>query len=75
MASPSSSQTRSICSYSWCYRWSWHKPLIEISKIKGATVIATVGAEDKRKIAEEHGADFTINYNDGGFRKSFRTDR
>ena len=42
---------------------------IEISKIKGATVIATVGSEDKRKIAEEHGADFTINYNDGGFRK------
>ena len=42
---------------------------IEISKIKGATVIATVGSEDKRKIAEGHGADFTINYNDGGFRE------
>ena len=42
---------------------------IEISKIKGATVIASVGSEDKRKIAEGHGADFTINYNDGGFRE------
>ena len=42
---------------------------IEISKIKGATVIATVGSEDKRKIAEGHGADFTINYSDGGFRE------
>ena len=42
---------------------------IEISKIKGAMVIATVGSEDKRKIAEGHGADFTINYNDGGFRE------
>ena len=46
---------------------------IEISKIKGATVIATVGSEDKRKIAEGHGADFTINYNDGGFRTSSST--
>ena len=28
-----------------------------------------MGSEDKRKIAEGHGADFTINYNDGGFRE------
>ena len=41
---------------------------IEIAKIKGAKVIATVGSEEKRKIAQEHGADYTINYRDGGFR-------
>lgn len=41
---------------------------IEISKIKGAKVIATVGSEEKRKIAEKHGADYTINYLEGGFR-------
>ena len=42
---------------------------IEISKIKGATVIATVGSEEKRAIATEHGADHTINYREGGFRE------
>ena len=42
---------------------------IEISKIKGATVIATVGTDEKRAIATEHGADHTINYRDGGFRE------
>lgn len=42
---------------------------IEIAKVKGATVIATVGSEEKRLIATEHGADHTINYRQGGFRE------
>jgi NADPH2:quinone reductase len=42
---------------------------IEISKVKGATVIATVGSEEKRAVALEHGADHVINYREGEFRK------
>ena len=42
---------------------------IEIAKHKGAMVIATVGSEEKRAIATEHGADHTINYREGGFRE------
>jgi NADPH:quinone reductase len=42
---------------------------IEIAKIKEATVIATVGSAEKERIAQEHGADFTINYSESDFRK------
>ena len=42
---------------------------IEIAKIKGATVIATVGSQEKEVIAKKHGADHTINYSEFGFRK------
>ena len=42
---------------------------IEISKIKGATVIATVGSEEKRAIATAHGADHVINYRESSFRE------
>ncbi len=41
---------------------------VEIAKIKGATVIATVGSEAKKDIAKQHGADHTINYRKNGFR-------
>ncbi|MBM86278.1 MAG: NADPH:quinone reductase [Rhodospirillaceae bacterium] len=40
----------------------------EICKVKGATVIATVGTDQKRAIAAEHGADYTINYREQNFR-------
>jgi NADPH2:quinone reductase len=41
---------------------------IEIAKIKGAIVIATVGSAEKEKTAQEHGADYTIDYSDSEFR-------
>ena len=43
---------------------------VEIAKKKGATVIATVGSEEKRAIVAEHGADHSINYREGGFREA-----
>ena len=42
---------------------------IEIGKILGATVIATVGSDEKIAIAKEHGADHVINYREGPFRE------
>lgn len=42
---------------------------IEIGKILGATVIATAGSAEKLAVARDHGADFTINYREGGFRE------
>ncbi len=42
---------------------------IEIGKILGAKVLATVGSEEKIAIAEAHGADHVINYRDGPFRE------
>lgn len=42
---------------------------IEIGKIRGATVIATAGTDEKLAVAREHGADHTINYREGSFRE------
>jgi len=41
---------------------------IEIGKILGARVIATVGSDEKITIAKTHGADHVINYSEGPFR-------
>ena len=41
---------------------------IEIAKIRGARVIATVGSDEKRSVVLEHGADHVINYRAGSFR-------
>jgi NADPH2:quinone reductase len=41
---------------------------IEIGKILGATVIATVGSAEKLAVAKEHGADHVINYREEIFR-------
>ena len=41
---------------------------IEIGKILGATVFATVGSTEKIDAAKEHGADHVINYQDEDFR-------
>ena len=37
--------------------------LIQLAKNKGATVIAKIGDENKRALAEKLGADFVVNYN------------
>ena len=41
---------------------------IEIAKILGATVIATVGSTENTSVAKEHGADSVINYIEEDFR-------
>ena len=41
---------------------------VEIGKILGATVIATVGSEEKMEIVRRHGADHVINYREQDFR-------
>jgi len=41
---------------------------VEIGKILGATVIATVGSAEKEAFATAHGADHVINYRNGPFR-------
>lgn len=41
---------------------------VEIGKILGATVIATVGSEEKRRTVLRHGADHAINYRQVTFR-------
>ena len=38
--------------------------LIQLAKLKGATVIAKIGSESKRKLVEDLGADCVVNYND-----------
>lgn len=38
--------------------------LIQLAKLKGAKVIAKIGSESKRKLVEDLGADFVVNYND-----------
>lgn len=43
--------------------------LIQLAKIRGATVIATVGAPDKAAIAKARGADHVILYRDVDFRE------
>ena len=42
---------------------------VEIGKILGATVIATVGSEEKCRFIAEHGADHVINYREQNFRE------
>jgi NADPH:quinone reductase len=42
--------------------------LIQLAKLRGATVIATVGSEEKAVIARERGADHVILYRDVDFR-------
>jgi NADPH2:quinone reductase len=42
--------------------------LIQLAKLRGATVIATVGSEEKAAIARERGADHVILYRDVDFR-------
>ncbi|KAK2818445.1 hypothetical protein FQN49_007893 [Arthroderma sp. PD_2] len=37
---------------------------VQIAKAKGATVIATAGTERKRQVAQDFGADYTIDYRD-----------
>ncbi len=41
---------------------------VEIGKILGATVIATVGSGEKMEIVRRHGADYVINYREQDFR-------
>ncbi len=41
---------------------------IEIGKILGAQVIATVGSDEKMAVAKAHGADHVINYREAPFR-------
>ena len=41
---------------------------VEIGKILGAQVIATVGTEEKARFIAEHGADHVINYREQAFR-------
>lgn len=41
--------------------------LVQLAKIRGAEVFATVGSEEKRKLAEDRGADHTILYKDQDF--------
>ncbi len=46
--------------------------LIQLAKLLGATVIATVGSEDKAAIARERGADHVLLYRDVDFREETR---
>ncbi len=41
--------------------------LVQMAKIVGATVIGTVGADEKAQLAKEHGADHTILYTKSDF--------
>jgi NADPH2:quinone reductase len=41
--------------------------LVQIAKLRGATVIGTVGSEEKALIAKAAGADHTVNYNANDF--------
>ncbi len=43
--------------------------LIQLAKLAGATVIATVGSEDKAAIARQRGADHVVLYRDVDFRE------
>jgi len=43
--------------------------LVQMAKIKGATVIGTVGFKEKVDIAKEAGADHVINYNEQDFKE------
>ena len=43
---------------------------VEIGKILGAEVIATVGSEEKMEVVRRHGADHAINYRTGDFREA-----
>ncbi len=43
--------------------------LVQMAKIKGATVIGTVGSADKIAVAKEAGADHVINYNEQDFKE------
>jgi len=42
---------------------------VELGNLLGATVIATVGSEEKRRVVIEHGADHAINYREQDFRE------
>ncbi|HVL55223.1 MAG TPA: quinone oxidoreductase, partial [Burkholderiaceae bacterium] len=44
--------------------------LIQLAKRRGATVIATVGSEDKERIARERGADHVVRYREQDFRQA-----
>jgi NADPH:quinone reductase-like Zn-dependent oxidoreductase len=41
--------------------------MIQLAKLKGAKVIAKIGSESKRKVVEDLGADFVVNYNDSDY--------
>jgi len=41
--------------------------IVQMAKIKGATVIGTVGSAEKIAVATEAGCDFVINYNESDF--------
>ncbi|KAI9594129.1 zinc-binding dehydrogenase [Syncephalis fuscata] len=45
---------------------------VQLAKAMGATVIATVGSEEKMRIARENGADFVVNYRDEDWPKRVR---
>ena len=46
--------------------------LVQLAKARGATVIATVGTEEKAALARGFGADHVINYADGDFAAAVR---
>lgn len=46
--------------------------LLQMCKIRGATVIATVGSEDKAALAKAAGADYVINYSTQNFSEEVR---
>lgn len=43
--------------------------MIQLAKLKGAKVIAKIGSESKRKVVEDLGADYVVNYNDSDYVK------
>ena len=47
--------------------------LIQLAKYKGATVIAKIGDDNKRKLVEKLGADYVINYNDSNYAAQIET--
>ena len=46
--------------------------LVQLAKARGATVIATVGTEEKAQLARGFGADHVIDYADGDFAEAVR---
>ena len=53
-------------------RAGWGQILVQLAKARGATVLATVGGEDKAEIARARGADHCILYRSEDFRHRVR---
>lgn len=47
--------------------------LIQIAKMKGATVIAKVGRKEKEQVVKDLGADFVVNYNESDYAEQIDT--